>query len=77
MKDGGIDAGLYLLALATPRGVERTRDEIAFVCGCHPTMIDKIQTAAIRKLRNHPKNELLRDAWDKTIYTEGARIRLK
>lgn len=76
-NDGSIDAGLYLLMLATPRGVTRTRDEIAFVCGCHPTMIDKIQTRAMRKLMNHPQRERLLAAWDKRIQTDGARLRLR
>lgn len=57
LVDGGIDAGLHLLLLATPPGIERERKEIAFVCGCTEEMIGKIERDAIRKLQNHPMIE--------------------
>lgn len=51
LKDGSIDAGLYLLCLATPRGIERSQKEIAFVCGCTMQNIQAIEYKALRKLR--------------------------
>jgi hypothetical protein len=52
LRDGGIDAGLLLLSLVTPRGVTRTLDEIAFVCGCTKNNIYLIEKRALKKMRN-------------------------
>ena len=49
--DGTIDAGLFLLELATPPGVERSQKEIAEVCGCSMQNIQRIEYIALRKLR--------------------------
>lgn len=49
--DGGLDAGLTLLAAATPTGVEMSLDEIAFVCGCSRQDIWHIEHRARRKLK--------------------------
>lgn len=46
-----------MLLLATPVGIERDRDEIAFVCGCTEEMIGKIERDAIKKLKSHPLAE--------------------
>ncbi len=51
LHDGGIDAGLYLLSLVTPRGVELTQEEIAEVCGCSRALIYLIEKRAIKKLK--------------------------
>jgi DNA-directed RNA polymerase sigma subunit (sigma70/sigma32) len=51
LQDGSIDAGLHLLAALTPRGVERTQAEIAFVCGCSMQNIQQIERRALRKIR--------------------------
>jgi hypothetical protein len=59
--DGSIDAGLFLLFLATPPGIERSAEEIAFVCGCDPSRIGQIQAAAIKKIRNSPLAVRLRE----------------
>jgi hypothetical protein len=48
--DGSIDAGLFVLSLVTPRGVELTQGEIAFVCGCSKGLIYWIEKSAKRKL---------------------------
>lgn len=51
MKDGGIGAGLMLLALATPPGHTRTAEEIAEVCGCSRSLIWNIENRALKKLQ--------------------------
>ena len=51
LRDGSVDAGLHLLALATPRGVCRSQEEIAYVCGCTLQNIQHIERRAKRKLR--------------------------
>lgn len=51
LEDGSIDAGLLLLSLVTPRGVERTHREIAFVCGCNHQDIWHIEKRAKKKLK--------------------------
>lgn len=51
IEDGSVDAGLLLLELATPRGVERTQDEIAFVCGCSKQNIQGIEYRALKKIK--------------------------
>lgn len=51
MTDGGLDAGLTLLLSATPRGVERTHAEIAFVCGCNHQDIWHIEARAKKKIK--------------------------
>lgn len=53
MKDGSIDAGLLLLTMILPRGVELSLPEIAYVCGCSPTIIKRLESSALRKLRVH------------------------
>lgn len=50
ISDGSVDAGLVALELMTPRGMERTQEEIAFVCGCSRQMIQKIERRALKKL---------------------------
>lgn len=52
ITDGSIDAGLLLLSLATPRGITRTLDDIAYVCGCSRSHIEQIQINAIKRLRD-------------------------
>jgi transcriptional regulator len=51
LQDGGIDAGLHLLSLVIPRGVELSQEEIAFVCGCTRSNISNIERRAMDKLR--------------------------
>ena len=51
MTDGGLDAGLTLLLAATPRGIERTSAEIAFVCGCNHQDIWHIENRAKKKIK--------------------------
>lgn len=50
LQDGSIDAGLFLLSAITPRGVELTQREIAFVCGCSPGYIYWLEKSAIKKI---------------------------
>lgn len=50
--DGSIDAGLLLLALTTPRGIQYTQGEIAEVCGCSKSLIFHIEQRALAKLRD-------------------------
>lgn len=50
-EDGGLDIGLILLAAASPRGVERTHAEIAFVCGVNRQAIWHIERRAKQKLK--------------------------
>lgn len=51
MVDGSVDAGLALLASQTPRGHERTLEEIAEVCGCSLQNIQFIERGALLKIR--------------------------
>ena len=53
IRDGTVDAGLLLLLLMTPKGVELTTEEIAFVCGCSVQRIRQIQMNALKKLQRH------------------------
>jgi len=50
-EDGSIDAGLILLMAATPPGVVRTVEEIAFVCGCSRARIWQLEKRAKDKLK--------------------------
>jgi len=52
LEDGGLDAGLTILSAVTPRGVELTLEEIAFVCGCGKQDIWHIENRAKKKLRD-------------------------
>jgi hypothetical protein len=49
LRDGGIDAGLFLLELVTLRGMELTQEEIAFVCGCSRGYIFLLEKSAREK----------------------------
>lgn len=51
LDDGGVDAGLSLLELAIPAGVELTQAEIAYVCGCSRAYIYYLERKAMKKLR--------------------------
>lgn len=51
LEDGGLDAGLMVLSAITPEGVERTLEEIAFVCGCYKQDIWHIEARAKRKIK--------------------------
>lgn len=51
LVDGSFEAGLYLLSLVTPRGVELSVEEIAEVCGCSKGKIWRIESNAMRKLK--------------------------
>lgn len=51
IEDGSIDAGLALLLLATPRGIERSQEEIAFVCGCTLQNIQGYEYRALKKIK--------------------------
>ncbi|MFL6284485.1 MAG: hypothetical protein ACJ74Q_15175 [Pyrinomonadaceae bacterium] len=51
LQDGSFEAGLYLLSLVTPRGVELTVEEIAEVCGCSKGKIWRIELNAMKKLK--------------------------
>lgn len=51
MIDGSIDAGLYVLSLITPRGIELGREEIAEVCGCNQSYIRAVEQKAMAKLK--------------------------
>lgn len=52
IRDGSVDAGLLVLSLVSPRGVEWTQQEIAFVCGCSAQNIQDIEYRAMRKIRH-------------------------
>lgn len=54
--DGSIDAGLHVLSLVTPRGVELTHEEIAYVCGCSRGLIWSYEKRAMQKIRRILKN---------------------
>jgi hypothetical protein len=61
MEDGGIDAGLLMLALyAAQTGRQFTYREIAFVCGWDRSSVYLLEKQAVRKLRTNPR---LRAAW--------------
>lgn len=62
--DGGVDAGLHLLALVTPRGVEWTQEEIAYVCGCSKGYIYLLEKTAMQKLRRVCEARKLRERVD-------------
>ena len=51
LSDGSIDAGLFLLDLATERGNERTQGEIAYVCGCTLQNIQYYERSALKKIK--------------------------
>lgn len=51
LEDGGLDAGLTVLSAITPRGVERTLADIAYVCGCNPQDIYHIEKRALKKIK--------------------------
>ena len=51
MEDGGIDAGLTILAAVTPPGVELTLEEIATVCGVNRQDIWHIENRAKKKIK--------------------------
>jgi hypothetical protein len=63
LEDGSIDAGLYLLNIATPRGRTWTQEEIAEVCGCSRALIWLIEKRAMAKLRR-----LFERKFDKTTF---------
>lgn len=67
MVDGGIDAGLFLLSLATPYGVTRTLEEIAEVCGCSRENIRHIEERALAKLGKGLRAQALLRAWDNRV----------
>ena len=66
LADGSIDAGLYLLSLAAPRDIELSLADIAFVCGCSPTVIKRLEASAIRKLKRRFKNDGRFGEWTST-----------
>lgn len=49
--DGTVEAGLFLLNLTIPRGVELTQQEIADACGCSLQNIQAIEYRALKKIR--------------------------
>ncbi len=51
LTDGGLDAGLTVLAAVMPRDVVLSLDEIAFVCGCSRQDIWGIERRAKQKLK--------------------------
>lgn len=51
MEDGGLDAGLMILAAVTPPGVELTLEEIAMVCGVNKQDIWHLENRAKKKIR--------------------------
>lgn len=51
IEDGGMDAGLMMFSLATPRGVTRSLGEIAEVCDCKKQTIWNIEKRALAKLK--------------------------
>jgi len=55
IKDGSIDAGLFLLRFFNRYGKGLSQAEIAYVCGCNPGRIGQIERAAIKKLRQRLK----------------------
>lgn len=50
LRDGSVDAGLFVLDAVTPPGKTRSVDEIAFVCGCSRALIWQIENRAKKKL---------------------------
>jgi hypothetical protein len=50
-RDGSVDAGLLMLLALTPRGMTRTHEEIAFVCGCSKGYIWHVEKRARLKMR--------------------------
>lgn len=51
ITDGSLDAGLVVLSAITPRGVELSLEDIAYVCGCNRQDIWHIERRAMRKLK--------------------------
>jgi len=51
LRDGSIDAGLYLLSMMAEPGQQFTHTDISIACGCHRGYISLIEKAALRKLR--------------------------
>ena len=49
--DGGLDAGLLVLSVVTPPGVELGLREIADVCGCDQQDIWHIERRAMKKIK--------------------------
>jgi len=52
LKDGSIDAGLYVLSLVARPGQSFSHTDISIACGCHRGYISLIEKAALRKLRH-------------------------
>lgn len=87
IEDGSVMAGLLMLEVVYPNGVELTLDEIAFVCGCSHERIRQIQKNAMEKIKirlkkifeergiNYEK-ELTkkREAWSSGDIVRGVRI---
>lgn len=44
-------AGLLVLEAITPRGRRWNTEQLAFICGCSPTNIKRIERNALKKLR--------------------------
>jgi hypothetical protein len=63
LRDGSIDAGLYLLDI-TGKGKFMTDREIAFVCGCSRQLVWQIERAAIAKLASALRLQGLRELKD-------------
>lgn len=61
LRDGSIDAGLFVLLMVTPRGCTWTQQEIADVCGCSRNLIWYYEQRAMSKLR---KCDELREAFE-------------
>jgi transcriptional regulator len=51
LRDGSVDAGLFLLLAVTPRGVTWTQEEIATACGCSIQNIQYLERRAMEKIR--------------------------
>lgn len=58
VEDGSVLAGLIALEAASVSGRTWTLDDMAFVCGCHPSNIAYIEKRALRKLRAAFENAL-------------------
>ena len=55
-RNSRIDLGLALLSIARRPGEALTLEDIAAWCGCRPSTIFRIQTAAMKKAWWHPQN---------------------
>jgi DNA-directed RNA polymerase sigma subunit (sigma70/sigma32) len=51
IKDGSIDAGLFVLSVLFPEGCPYTLEEIAYVCGCHKSNIWYYEKNGLKKLK--------------------------